>query len=59
MKATRTRKTHHISYDEATTGLYNEIERRSELSLVPTTKICRFFMIEGMKAHPEMFLPRV
>tara|TARA_R100000005_G_C4865467_1_gene124651 strand:- start:136 stop:315 length:180 start_codon:yes stop_codon:yes gene_type:complete len=59
MKTNKQRRTHHISYDDDSTGLYHEIERRSKLSFVPTTKICRFFMAEGMKAHPEMFLPRV
>jgi len=59
MKSTIKRRTLHISFDDESTGLYNEIERRSALSFVPTTKICRFFMAEGMKQHPEMFLPRV
>ena len=55
----KNRRTLHLSFDEDSTGLYNEILRRSALSYVPATKIARFFMAEGMKQHPEMFLPRV
>jgi len=59
MRATKPRNTLHLSFDDESTGLYNEIMRRSALSYVPATKICRFFMAEGMKQHPQMFLPRV
>jgi hypothetical protein len=49
----RKQPTIHISFDENSVPLYNEIMRRSALSYVPSSKLCRVLMQEGLKNLKE------
>tara|TARA_B100002019_G_C20919707_1_gene426929 strand:- start:190 stop:360 length:171 start_codon:yes stop_codon:yes gene_type:complete len=43
----------HISFDREGMSLYNEIMRRSALSYIPSSKLCRVLMKEGLKTLKE------